>query len=137
MLLFATPLASASRPIDSPSSPSMVARRAACSTIRARARSPGARVCLAVLPCSSAIGSRSLRLPFQARRTIVLKAVFDQLAVADGTRLLDIACGSGFAAHLASERGAVVSGIDASEGLVTIAHARTPNGDFRVGDMFA
>jgi ubiquinone/menaquinone biosynthesis C-methylase UbiE len=51
--------------------------------------------------------------------------------------LLDIACGSGFAAHLASERGAVVSGIDASEGLVTIAHARTPNGDFRVGDMFA
>ena len=65
------------------------------------------------------------------------QAVFDQLAVADGTRLLDIACGSGFAAHLASERGAAVSGIDASEGLVAIARARTPNGDFRVGDMFA
>jgi ubiquinone/menaquinone biosynthesis C-methylase UbiE len=65
------------------------------------------------------------------------QAVFDQLAVADGTRLLDIACGSGFAAHLAGERGAAVSGIDASEGLVTIARARTPNGDFRVGDMFA
>ena len=65
------------------------------------------------------------------------RAVFDQLAVADGTRLLDIACGSGFAAHLASERGAAVSGIDASEGLVTIARARTPKADFRVGDMFA
>jgi ubiquinone/menaquinone biosynthesis C-methylase UbiE len=65
------------------------------------------------------------------------RAVFDQLAVAEGTRLLDIACGSGFAAHLASERGATVSGIDASAGLVTIARARTPNGDFRVGDMFA
>ncbi len=63
--------------------------------------------------------------------------VFDQLAVADGTRLLDIACGSGFAAHLASERGAAVSGIDASEGLVTIARARTPKGDFHLGDMFA
>ena len=65
------------------------------------------------------------------------QAVFDQLAVADGTRLLDIACGSGFAAHLASERGAAVSGIDASERLVTIARARTPQADFRVGDMFA
>jgi hypothetical protein len=65
------------------------------------------------------------------------QVVFDRLAVADGTRLLDIACGSGFAAHLASERGAAVSGIDASERLVTIARARTPNGDFRVGDMFA
>ncbi len=65
------------------------------------------------------------------------RAVFDQLAVADGTRLVDIACGSGFAAHLASERGAAVSGIDASEALVTIARARTPKGDFRVGDMFA
>jgi ubiquinone/menaquinone biosynthesis C-methylase UbiE len=63
--------------------------------------------------------------------------VFDQLAVASGTRLLDIACGSGFAAHVASERGAAVSGIDASEGLVTIARARTPEADFRVGDMFA
>ncbi len=51
--------------------------------------------------------------------------------------MLDIACGSGFAAYLASERGAAVSGIDASEGLVTIARARTPKGDFRVGDMFA
>ncbi len=65
------------------------------------------------------------------------RAIFTQIAVVDGTRLLDIACGSGFAAHLASERGAVVSGIDASEGLVTIARARTPGGDFRVGDMFA
>jgi len=65
------------------------------------------------------------------------RAVFDQLAVGDGTRLLDIACGSGFAAHLASEGGAAVSGIDASEGLITIARARTPEGDFRVGDMFA
>jgi ubiquinone/menaquinone biosynthesis C-methylase UbiE len=64
-------------------------------------------------------------------------AVFDQLAVDDGTRLLDIACGSGFAAQVASERGAAVSGVDASERLVTIARARTPKGDFRVGDMFA
>ena len=63
--------------------------------------------------------------------------VFDQLGVADGVRLLDIACGSGFATQLAARRGAIVTGIDASRDLVTIARARTPEGDFRVGDMFA
>jgi len=33
--------------------------------------------------------------------------------------------------------GATVSGLDASEELLAIARARTPMGDFRVGDMFA
>ena len=63
--------------------------------------------------------------------------LFDRLGVGDGVRLLDIACGSGFAAQLASSRGALVAGLDAAEALVTIARARTPSGDFRVGDMFA
>jgi len=63
--------------------------------------------------------------------------LFDRLAVAAGVRLLDIACGSGFAASVAARRGAVVSGIDASEQLTTIAAARTPSGDFQAGDMFA
>ena len=62
--------------------------------------------------------------------------LFDRLAVGDGTHLLDIACGSGFAAHLAAERQANVSGLDAADALVTIARTRTPSGDFRVGDMF-
>ncbi len=63
--------------------------------------------------------------------------LFDRLGVDAGVRLLDIACGSGFAASVAARRGAVVSGIDASEQLVTIAAARTPGGSFRAGDMFA
>jgi len=63
--------------------------------------------------------------------------LLDRLKVGDGTRLLDIACGSGFAARLASGRGAIVAGLDAASPLVTIARARTPAGDFRVGDMFA
>ena len=62
--------------------------------------------------------------------------LFDRLGVGDGARLLDIACGSGFAAHLAAERRAEVFGLDAAEALVTIARTRTPSGDFRVGDMF-
>src|SRR5262245_1390215 len=63
--------------------------------------------------------------------------IFDQLDVGEGTRLLDIACGSGLAAQIAARRGAAVTGIDASDALVTIARARTAGGDFRIGDMFA
>lgn len=64
-------------------------------------------------------------------------AVFDRLGVTSGTTLLDIACGSGYAAMVAAGRGAVVSGLDAAARLLEIARARTPTGDFRVGDMFA
>ena len=64
-------------------------------------------------------------------------ALFDRTGVGPGTELLDIACGSGYAASVAARRGALVSGLDASEELLAIARARTPMGDFRVGDMFA
>lgn len=65
------------------------------------------------------------------------EVVFDQLGVGPRDRLLDVACGSGLAAGYAARRGASVSGLDASEALVSIAEARTPGADFRVGDMFA
>ena len=51
--------------------------------------------------------------------------VFARTGVGDETSLLDIACGSGFAAELASSKGAHVSGLDAAEALVKIARART------------
>lgn len=63
--------------------------------------------------------------------------VFDRLGVGEGTQLLDIACGSGYAAAVAAGRGAEVSGVDASEALIAIARARSPQADLRVGDMFA
>ncbi len=63
--------------------------------------------------------------------------LFDQLGVGDGSRLLDVACGSGLAANTAHRRGASVAGLDASADLVDIARARTPAADFHVGDMFA
>jgi SAM-dependent methyltransferase len=65
------------------------------------------------------------------------QVLFDRLGVTAGVRLLDIACGSGFAASVAARRGARVSGIDASAELVAIAAARSPEGDFQTGDMFA
>ena len=58
-------------------------------------------------------------------------------ALVPGTSLLDIACGSRFAASVAAARGATVAGLDAAEPLLAIARARTPAGDFRAGDMFA
>jgi len=64
-------------------------------------------------------------------------ALFDRAGVGPGTRLLDIACGSGYAASVAAGRGALVAGLDASEALIAIARARTPDADFRIGDMFA
>lgn len=63
--------------------------------------------------------------------------VFDRLGVGPTTNYLDVACGSGYAANLAHRRGATVSGLDASGALIDIAKARTPDGDLRVGDMFA
>ena len=63
--------------------------------------------------------------------------LLDRLEVGSGTRYLDIACGSGLAVQLARERGAVITGLDASPRLTAIATARTPEADIRVGDMFA
>ena len=64
------------------------------------------------------------------------EVVLDQLGVREGTRLCDVACGSGLAANAASRRGASVAGLDASAALIGLASTRTPEGDFRVGDMF-
>ena len=63
--------------------------------------------------------------------------LFDALGVGGGVRRLDVACGSGLAVNTSARRGAAVSGLDAAEALTDIARARTPDADFRVGDMFA
>ena len=65
----------------------------------------------------------------------LFEEVLDLTKVGNGSRYLDIGCGSGLACHLAVERGATVSGIDSSQGLFTIAGERTPRSDLRVGDM--
>lgn len=65
----------------------------------------------------------------------VYKRIFDEARVTHGTRLLDVGCGSGLAACLASQRGAQVAGLDASEPSLAIARRRTPQGDFRYGEM--
>jgi SAM-dependent methyltransferase len=62
-------------------------------------------------------------------------SVLDAVLTRPGVRLLDIGCGAGLASQLAAQRGAVVSGFDATEPLLAIARERTPQADFRSGDM--
>jgi SAM-dependent methyltransferase len=65
-----------------------------------------------------------------AYRTILAK-----LALEPGQSLLDVGCGAGMFASMASERGLLVSGIDASDRLIAIARERAPGADFRIGDI--
>jgi SAM-dependent methyltransferase len=65
----------------------------------------------------------------------LFEAVLDAVGVGDGTRLLDAGCGSGLALQIARGRGAQVSGIDASAGLLEVARRRVPDGDVRQGDL--
>ena len=62
--------------------------------------------------------------------------IFDVLNVGPRTALFDMACGAGYATARAARRGANVSGLDASAGLIEIARRRTPSGDFTTGTMF-
>ncbi|MBC8163972.1 MAG: class I SAM-dependent methyltransferase [Roseiflexaceae bacterium] len=67
----------------------------------------------------------------------VYERVFSEAKVGAGTKLLDVGCGPGLAAQLAAERGALVAGLDAAEASVAIARERTPDGDFRSGELEA
>jgi SAM-dependent methyltransferase len=62
-------------------------------------------------------------------------AMLDATNVREGTRLLDVGCGSGLTLALAAERVATVSGLDVSPGLLERARHRVPDADLRLGDL--
>jgi SAM-dependent methyltransferase len=65
----------------------------------------------------------------------IYDAILDDLDVAGGTRLLDVACGSGVALQAAIARGASAAGIDVAPALVEIARRRAPEADLHVAAM--
>lgn len=75
-------------------------------------------------------------LDIQERKSPALwNPVLDAAGVAKGTRLLDAGCGTGGAAVLARDRGAVISGCDASEAMLAIARRRLPDADLRLAEL--
>jgi SAM-dependent methyltransferase len=67
----------------------------------------------------------------------VYRHVLDRAMIGPGTTVLDCGCGAGRFARMAADRGGRVAGIDAADQLITIAAERTPEGDFRTGDLEA
>ena len=65
----------------------------------------------------------------------LFEALLDATAVRSGTRLLDIGCGSGLLMFLAAGRGAAVTGVDVSPGLLAVAAGRLPAADLWLADM--
>jgi SAM-dependent methyltransferase len=65
------------------------------------------------------------------------EATLDALAPLEGARLLDAGCGSGLALRCATDRGATVSGVDASARLLEVARQRMPAADLRTGEIEA
>jgi SAM-dependent methyltransferase len=56
----------------------------------------------------------------------LFEAILDATGTSRGTRLLDVGCGTGLLLALAEERGATVTGLDVTPGLLEIARDRLP-----------
>ncbi len=67
----------------------------------------------------------------------VFNFVLDFLRIDFSTKLLDIGCATGYFAKLASDRGACITGLDATETFIEEAINRVPKGFFIIGDMEA
>jgi SAM-dependent methyltransferase len=63
------------------------------------------------------------------------EAALKALAVGPKTRLLDVGCGSGLALRLAADRGAEVTGLDASPGLLEHARRQVPGAPIVQGEL--
>jgi SAM-dependent methyltransferase len=65
----------------------------------------------------------------------LFEAVLDAADVGEGTRVLDVGCGTGLTLVLAAGRGAEPAGLDVTPELLAIARERLPAADLREGDM--
>ncbi|MDQ3572577.1 MAG: class I SAM-dependent methyltransferase [Actinomycetota bacterium] len=65
----------------------------------------------------------------------VYRHVLSLVPALDGARILDVGCGAGRFCRLAADRGADVSGLDATPEFTEIARSRVLGADIRVGGM--
>ena len=65
----------------------------------------------------------------------LFEAVLTATSVTAGTRLLDAGCGSGLLLEMAAARGATVTGLDVSPGLLAVARDRVPDAELWLGDL--
>lgn len=69
------------------------------------------------------------------------RRIIDLSGLTSGTRVLDVACGTGDLAFAAARRGAIVTGLDVTRRMVQLARARSTRSktevQFLVGDMSA
>jgi SAM-dependent methyltransferase len=63
-----------------------------------------------------------------------ISALLGAVGAGPGVRFLDVACGPGYAAAAAAQRGCLATGIDFSSEMVAIAREDNPQIDFREGD---
>jgi SAM-dependent methyltransferase len=68
---------------------------------------------------------------------LFIPALLDAAHAGAGQRVLDVACGAGYVAEAACDRGASATGIDISSEMIRIARERNPDIEFRVGDALA
>jgi SAM-dependent methyltransferase len=78
--------------------------------------------------------ARPYAVAFGSLTSQAIGPLLDALGVGPRTRLLDVACGPGWLAASAAQRGAPVVGIDMSQAMLAEAAARNPGIEFRVGD---
>ncbi len=71
---------------------------------------------------------------FASVTTQSVTPLLDAARVAKGTRVLDVACGPGYAAAAAATRGAIATGVDFSSEMVEEARGRYPGIEFLEGD---
>lgn len=62
-------------------------------------------------------------------------AILDATGTGPGTRLLDLGCGTGLLLSLAAQRGATVTGLDVTPGLLAVADRRLPTAELWHADM--
>ena len=65
----------------------------------------------------------------------VYEAALARVPIGAGDRVLDVGCGTGVFLRLAADRGAEVTGLDASENLLAVARGRAPEAALHHGDL--